>query len=337
MAKATAIKPLSEEEQLTNSLGAAIVNRDIEQLKATINELGKQYTKEELEKFWVNIKADLTEDDIKWLTQNLIGKDVPAEPVKPLTQKERKRLEKLEATINECITNFEKLQIQVGEALKEIDEKQLWRESYASFKDYCLAQERWNRHSFGYKRARQLVSAVEVLATVKETLDEESTIVDFNEGILRELGREKDIEKRNELLKAAIESNPNITASVVREIRERINPPATPEPSPPTDLTIEVGTLVVIENPESPFADQWGRLDSINGKRVKVRIGTQLIVFDDDEIQLSRYVTDALAKRVEALCQSSDDHVRLIASTFTHQHQFVQWQEDLLEFLEGIS
>lgn len=338
MARTTAIKPLTEEEQLTNALGSAIVNRDVEQLSAAINELGKRYTKDELEKFWVDIKADLTEDDIKWLTKNLMGKDVPPEPVKPLTQKERKRLEKLEASITESLRNFENLQLKVGEALTEIDANKLWRESHASFPAYCEDLIK-GRHQFGYKRAKQLMSAVQVRSSVQETLEEvgDSTVVELNEWTLRELGKEKDVEKRNQILREAAATSPTITATAIKEIRERITPPATRQPSQPTDLTIEVGTLVVIDNPESPHADQWGRLDSINGKRVKVRIGTQLLVFDDDEIQLSRYVPEAIAKRVEALCKSGDDHVRHLASTFTHQHEFVQWQQDLLTFLEGIS
>jgi hypothetical protein len=341
-AAVTKPEPLTEEEQLINGLGTAIVNRDTDQLKAAVNELGKRYTEEELASFWKDINSDLTEEDVSWLKINLIGQDVQPEPVKPLTEREAKRLQQLETTINKSIANFEKLSLQVGEALKEIDEKQLWRGSYNSFKDYCLAQERWSNHSFGYRRARQLVSAVAVLDTVKETLEVNNcSPATVNEGILRELGREKDVAKRNQILQEAITTVPDITATVVRETRERISPTESKPPKalPQGDLTFQPGDLVTIDNPASPHSGKWGWLDTISPdrKRIKVKIGSTIIVFDSDEVQLEQVVLPAIASRIESLCQSAHPHVRELATTFCSHHEFEQWQQDLLDYLDKVS
>ncbi len=335
MSRTAAAKPLTEEEQLTNALGTAIVNRDTEQLSAAVNELGKKYTTPELEAFWKDINSDLTAEDVSWLKTNLMGQDIKEEPIQPLSQKERKRLSKLEGIIEDGFKSVENVQLKVGEALAEIDKAKLWRETHQSFQAYCEDQARW-QYRFGYKRAKQLTSAAQVRQTI-----EVSTEVELNEKVLRELGREKDLEKRQQIVETALQENAVLTEPIIRQIRERITPPATREPKalPGSKLTVEVGDLVSIDNPESVHADKWGRLDSIapDSKRVKVRIGASLIVFDSDEVQLERMVPPAIASRVEELCKSVHPHVREIATTFCSHHEFEQWQQDLLDYLDKVS
>jgi hypothetical protein len=70
---------------------------------------------------------------------------------------ERKRLVELETVIEAGLQTF----MQVGSALLEIRTEKLYRETHATFADYC--EQRWR---FSDRRARQLMSAAEIGTTV---------------------------------------------------------------------------------------------------------------------------------------------------------------------------
>lgn len=78
-----------------------------------------------------------------------------------LTTIEVNRLESLETTIQRGIKSF----IEVGAALSEISEKRLYRAQYETFEEYC--QQRWD---FTAARGRQLMSAVEAIASLPDDL-----------------------------------------------------------------------------------------------------------------------------------------------------------------------
>lgn len=83
------------------------------------------------------------------------------------------RLAELEQTIERGLATF----IEVGQALLEIRDSRLYRESHGTFEDYC--RERWG---FSRQRGHQLIEAAEV-----------STVVDVaNEAQARELAPLKD-------------------------------------------------------------------------------------------------------------------------------------------------
>jgi hypothetical protein len=70
-----------------------------------------------------------------------------------LARSETTRLVELECVIEQGIATF----IAVGNALSEIRESRLYRETHATFEDYCL--ERWK---FTGRRGRQLIAAAEI-------------------------------------------------------------------------------------------------------------------------------------------------------------------------------
>jgi VRR-NUC domain len=70
--------------------------------------------------------------------------------VNELALLEHERLDELEAIIERGLQTF----VEVGLALSEIRESQLYREAHATFEDYC--RERWD---FTDRRARQLIAA----------------------------------------------------------------------------------------------------------------------------------------------------------------------------------
>lgn len=70
-----------------------------------------------------------------------------------LSTQQAERLEAIEARIQKGVKSF----LDVGNALMEVKQEQLWRGEYESFDDYC--QRRWN---FSQWYAYRLTSAVEV-------------------------------------------------------------------------------------------------------------------------------------------------------------------------------
>jgi hypothetical protein len=77
-----------------------------------------------------------------------------------LTNIEQNRLDSLEDTISKGMKSF----YAVGHALSEIREKRLYRSQYDTFEDYC--RDRWQ---FTASRGRQLMAAVEAIASLPES------------------------------------------------------------------------------------------------------------------------------------------------------------------------
>lgn len=127
-----------------------------------------------------------------------------------LTTVEVHRLEHLETLINKGMKAF----LEVGSALAEIQSNRLYRAQYLTFEDYC--QTRWG---FTASRGRQLISAVEAIASLPEDLPqpenaaqaEALAAIDEDErgGVWRDALEEAEIEDRN------------VTARDIREAAER--------------------------------------------------------------------------------------------------------------------
>jgi hypothetical protein len=148
-------------------------------------------------------------------TDALVLVEAGAEP--PFSQAEEQRKAELEAKIAEKAEAF----LEVCLALKEIQEKRLYRipglprEKY-TFKSYCL-----DHFDLSKSRAYQLVKSADVLENIKK-----STIVDFlptNEAQLRPLTAlpaEKQAEAWAEAVKSAPESRP--TATHVKRVADEL-------------------------------------------------------------------------------------------------------------------
>jgi hypothetical protein len=91
-----------------------------------------------------------------------------------LTRSERSKLSKLESVIRQGVQTF----YETGKALRAIRDANLYRQSYATFEDYCA--ERWG---FVASRARQLIGASEVVSNLKSV----TTVTPENERQARAL------------------------------------------------------------------------------------------------------------------------------------------------------
>jgi hypothetical protein len=132
------------------------------------------------------------------------------------------RLDELEEVIERGLATF----IEVGAALKEIRDEKWYRDSHATFEDYC--RERWD---FNRQRASQLIQA----SDVSKILDSPPR----NDAQARELAPLLDRPK--ELKKAwaeVVESNPAPTAADIRAVVQRTQ-------SPKASVTVKPSSFAV--------------------------------------------------------------------------------------------
>lgn len=101
---------------------------------------------------------------------------------KPMSVAEKEHLAELETTIKANLRGF----YAVGLALREIQEKRLYRQKYKSFEEYCKTK--WDA---GKRRAYQLISASEVFESVNSCAQKKSLSEPINEAQIRPLTREE--------------------------------------------------------------------------------------------------------------------------------------------------
>lgn len=122
------------------------------------------------------------------------------------------RLQECEDVIERGLNTF----VDVGNALLEIRDSKLYRESYSTFEEYC--QERW---SFTDRRARMLMSAAETISNLQS-----GTVVPFYPQTERQvrpltsLEPEEQIEAWQRVIEKAPEGR--ITAAIVLEAAKEI-------------------------------------------------------------------------------------------------------------------
>lgn len=112
------------------------------------------------------------------------------------------RLQELEEVIGRGLKTF----VAVGDALIEIRDSRLYRETFETFEDYC--RERWG---FTDRRARQLIDAAQIGTTVPVE----------NERQARELARLGNSDERRETWLEVESSGERVTAASLREVVER--------------------------------------------------------------------------------------------------------------------
>lgn len=112
--------------------------------------------------------------------------------------------------------------VEVGEALREIQEKKFYRATHATFEAYC--KDRWD---FSKSRAYQLLEASLVAKQVSTIVD----IVPTNEAQARELAILETPDERAAAWKQAVETapkdrsgNPDVTAKHIKKTIESLSP-----------------------------------------------------------------------------------------------------------------
>ncbi len=135
-------------------------------------------------------------------------------------------LAELEARIEHGLDTF----VDVGLALLEIRDRRLYRESHATFEDYC--RERW---AFTRRRANQLIGAAGVIGVLGTTVPNEAQAREFSP--LRE-----DPEAMRATWADVTASPEPVTARRIRAAVRRVagaNPEPTPDPVAPAQQTEE--------------------------------------------------------------------------------------------------
>lgn len=136
---------------------------------------------------------------------------------KPLTDKERKRLSELERVVT---ANFQAF-YDVGCALREIQQRRLYRETHTTFADY--ANELWD---LARRRAYQIIDAADVVDNVRNFIQTENVyhgtqnlIAPQNERQARELSKYPP-EKQVLVWQQAVESLPAGAKMTSRHIKK---------------------------------------------------------------------------------------------------------------------
>lgn len=154
---------------------------------------------------------------------------------------ERTKLRKLEATVAEGIASF----VVVGEALKEIRDAKLYRESHKTFEKYV--DDKWG---FEKRHAYRLIDASETSKKLCPTGSLNERVAEIKtERQLREL-RDVPAESIEAVVNKAadIAGDERITASDIKQAREEVLAPEA-KPEPPKDAWEDV-----VDEPE-PAAD----------------------------------------------------------------------------------
>jgi hypothetical protein len=133
--------------------------------------------------------------------------------VKPLNASERKALKRCENAIARGAAQF----IRVGLALKEIRDRQLYRETHATFESYCMAK-------FDFKRAHGYRLIEEATAVAELQMSPNGDIpLPENEGQARELAAAL-TEMRIEVMRLGVKNagGKPLTARLIREAAEAL-------------------------------------------------------------------------------------------------------------------
>ena len=132
------------------------------------------------------------------------AKSTSVEVIKPLTPGEKQQLARLEKVIDAKLGDF----FEVGSAIMEIKEKELYRETHKNFNTYC--QERWG---FGRSYANKLIGSAERIKLLPENLPKPAN--EFQIRPFLKLEPEEFPDKWEKIVKTAGEGN--VTSKIVKE------------------------------------------------------------------------------------------------------------------------
>jgi hypothetical protein len=212
---------------------------------------------------------------------------------------ERNKLRKLESVVAEGITSF----LTVGEALKEIRDARLYRESHKTFEKYV--DQKWGMQK---SQAYRLIDASVVSQNLSPIGDKNERVSEIkNEAQLREL---KDVPA--EAIEAVVNKaadiagDNTITASDIKQAREEILAEPEQQCAKPADVWEDVEAVVELEplaeTPQALRAPIQAVATHFNGhlkelKRLRDCIGGEWLDITDLETQI-KLLNDSIRKSV---------------------------------------
>jgi hypothetical protein len=203
----------------------------------------------------------------------------------------RRTLAECETVIERALASF----VDVGEALNEINESELYRQQFTTFEDYC--QQRWG---FVARRAYQLIKAAQIAQLVRKRFHTSLP----NDGVARELlPLKSDPELLDATWKALKAFTPAPTVLQVREVVRRVKAAPADEP----DAVVVRQAIAML--PQAPIT---GKPSRRNAAPEPARQEDDLEPFEF--FDFLTWLTDAPAPRdlLEQVPQHSWDRLRPI-------------------------
>lgn len=189
-------------------------------------------------------------------------------------------LAECEATIERGVRGY----VEAGQALATIREARLYRETHATFEDYCRERWGWER-----RRAYQLIEAADVVQKIAQLGAPEPV----NDSQARELVG-LPAEEAAHIMRAAVETGQTITARIIRETRVQITQPK----ETPKETTMTAASRLAIPQPPK----RGGNRPKHNQVIGNVIVSAQGLCIVADEIQ----ALDGSINNEEAASYASD-------------------------------
>lgn len=310
---------IKENSKLVNTLGVAIVSRNLELIQQTTQDLGSR-SKGEIQRLWKNIEADLSEDDIQWFhaaLQELFPSEL--EKTEPLSENERSTKASIEERLSLFLASF----FERGSDLAVLRNNKLFREDYPTWGSYCRFA-----LSIHPTYADKLIRASDIVKDLKPIGS--NNILPGNELIARELGKIEP-ELRQIVWEQVVTSGEKITADNVRRVKETYE---VVEPVEPIEAKFKVGQILTINSKDTAL--KIGRVVGITAnRRYKIKSGIETLTFSQKSVDASDF-SQYMFNRIERLTTSSNCQIKLIGQSFFCCDVIEDWQLKLISLLEEV-
>ena len=327
---------LNKSTELSNSLGIAIVNRNIDLAKSVITELS-ELEESSLSKITSRVRENISTEEWSWF-QSLLNDGNDSKVIAPLADEDKELKEELETRI---IENTKRFFIDTGRDLHTLKQRKLYREQYNSWQSYCQLGLGINPTT-----ASRAIKAYQDCESIRIYFDDE-TLLPKTDYVLRLLGQIKDVELRANVWRKALEDcgNSPTTSDLRRVYAEIISPEI--KPPRPNNLEFRVGEFVSIKEAQA----KWGKVIEItSGLRYKIRSGDITSTYQTYQIiplEFSSFIAIAVEQLYQthspklnatnnSLLTDNHPHTKSIATTFYGFNKFEDWQLTLLGSLTSL-
>ena len=327
---------LNKSTELSNSLGIAIVNRNIDLAKSVITELS-ELEESSLSKITSRVRENISTEEWSWF-QSLLNDGNDSKVIAPLADEDKELKEELETRI---IENTKRFFIDTGRDLHTLKQRKLYREQYNSWQSYCQLGLGINPTT-----ASRAIKAYQDCESIRIYFDDE-TLLPKTDYVLRLLGQIKDVELRANVWRKALEDcgNSPTTSDLRRVYAEIISPEI--KPPRPNNLEFIVGEFVSIKEAQA----KWGKVIEItSGLRYKIRSGDITSTYQTYQIiplEFSSFIAIAVEQLYQthstklnatnnSLLTDNHPHTKSIATTFYGFNKFEDWQLTLLGSLTSL-
>lgn len=333
---------LNKSTELSNSLGIAIVNRNIDLAKSVITELS-ELEENSLSKVTSRVRENISIEEWGWF-QSLLNDGNESKAIAPLADEDKELKEELETRI---IENTKRFFIDTGRDLHILKQRKLYREQYNSWQSYCQLGLGINPTT-----ASRAIKAYQDCESIRIYFDDDS-VLPKTDYVLRLLGQIKDVELRANVWRKALEDcgNSPTTSDLRRVYAEIISPEI--KPPKPNNLEFKVGDFVSIKDSSAGGMTsaqvKWGKVIEItSGLRYKIRSGDITSTYQTYQIiplEFASFIAIAVEQlyqthspklNANTLLADNHPHTKSIATTFYGFNNFEEWQLTLLGGLTNL-